>query len=485
MCSSLRLLLLLSFSAVVSLSLGLGGEPATRPTDAEKDNRAHLLVILPANAELWFDGKKTRQTGSQRKFISPVLTTGKHYSYEIKAIWRKDGERVEQVRTANVQANDWQKIDFTKADAEQVIERFPIDKDTSQVLLPVTIDGNRYRLSVDTGSPGTAYDKSLRHRLGKIIAREKVGPTDENIMIPFFQPPDARLGRLALPKDSAVMGIDLTELNKSSGEELQGILGMDFLKAHIFRIDFDRGEVVFLGAVGPDPGQRLAIRLTNDQPQVKINLPGLKEPEWFVLDTGCVRGDGALWGSVRKPVFDALIRSGKLTSIYKGPQTRFAGERIYRFGWLDSLPFAGNTYKNLLFSEKDFSLLGLELLSRYVVTFDFPHRAIFLKKGRQFDRPIREQLSGLNLERVKGQTVVGSVFASSPAAQAGLRSGDTLLQIDKQSIDGMTLFTLRNRLCEEGKRVQLTVRRGGQRLDISLLLSSDNLKRKGLGPRSN
>lgn len=411
MYSLLRLLLLLSFGTVVALSLGLGGEPATRPADAEK-----------------------------------------------------------------------------------IIERFPIKKDNSSVLLPVTINGKHYRLCLDTGSPWTAYDKSLRHLLGKITARENFGTPDEPIMIPFFQPPDARLGKLALPKDSPVMDIDLTEHDKCSGEGWQGLLGIDFLKAHIFRIDFDRGEVVFLRAVGPDPGQRLALRLTNDQPQVKITLPGLKEPEWFVLDTGCVRGDGALWGCFRKPVFDALIKSGKLTSIQKQRQVRFAGERIYRFGWLDSLPFAGNTYKNLLFSEEDFSFLGLELLSRYVVTFDFPHQAVFLKKGRQFDRPYRQQLSGLGLERVKGQTVVESVVDGSPAAQAGIRSGDTLLQIDKQSIDGMTLFTLRNRLSEEGKRVQLTVRRGAQRLDMSLILSADNWKsekreeekggRKGVGTRS-
>lgn len=96
---------------------------AQQPQAPPKDNRAHLLVILPANAELWFNGTKTTQTGSQREFYSPVLTTGKHYSYEIKATWLKDGERMEQVRTAEVQANDWQKIDFTKSEFSAAQEK--------------------------------------------------------------------------------------------------------------------------------------------------------------------------------------------------------------------------------------------------------------------------------------------------------------------------------------------------------------------------
>jgi uncharacterized protein (TIGR03000 family) len=79
-----------------------------------KDDMAHLLVLVPENAELWFNGTKTTQTGPQREFVSPALTPGKHYSYEIKARWQENDKTVEQVRTVHVQANDWQTVDFTK-----------------------------------------------------------------------------------------------------------------------------------------------------------------------------------------------------------------------------------------------------------------------------------------------------------------------------------------------------------------------------------
>lgn len=86
--------------------------PTTRYT--RKDDMAHLLLIVPENAELWFNGTKSKQTGPQREFVSPALTPGKRYSYDIKAQWTENGKTVEQTRTAHVQANTWQTLDFTK-----------------------------------------------------------------------------------------------------------------------------------------------------------------------------------------------------------------------------------------------------------------------------------------------------------------------------------------------------------------------------------
>jgi uncharacterized protein (TIGR03000 family) len=90
--------------------------PATQqaPQKPPDDNLAHLLVVVPENAELWFNDTKTSQTGAQREFVSPALTPGKSYTYEIKARWTEDGKPVEQTRSVHVQANAWQVIDFTK-----------------------------------------------------------------------------------------------------------------------------------------------------------------------------------------------------------------------------------------------------------------------------------------------------------------------------------------------------------------------------------
>ena len=57
-----------------------------------------VTVGVPADALVWFDGAQTTQTGAVRRFVSPPLLQGKHYSYEITAQWLKDGQPVTEKR---------------------------------------------------------------------------------------------------------------------------------------------------------------------------------------------------------------------------------------------------------------------------------------------------------------------------------------------------------------------------------------------------
>ena len=146
-------------------------------------------------------------------------------------------------------------------------------------------------------------------------------------------------------------------------------------------------------------------------------------------------------------------------------------------GWLESLNIAGETHANQMichYEDLDVSLLGLELLSRYVVTFDFPHHAVYLKKGKQFNRPPRNDLSGLQLLRVKDQWVVHAVRKGSPAAKAGLEEKDVLLKLNKERVDRMTLRTIDERFSKDGDRVWVTIQRGEDRFELPLDLTADH-----------
>ena len=95
-------------------------DPASRRTPSQGDNVAEVVLIVPEDAEVWFDGKKTRQTGSHRTFWSPVLTPGKTYSYKVKARWLENGRSVEQTRTIDVSANCISRVDFAKPKREPI-----------------------------------------------------------------------------------------------------------------------------------------------------------------------------------------------------------------------------------------------------------------------------------------------------------------------------------------------------------------------------
>jgi uncharacterized protein (TIGR03000 family) len=76
-------------------------------------NTASIRVTVPADAKVWFDDRKTTQTGSERLFESPPLAPGSDYSYDIKVQWRdRDGKEMTQTRRVHVSANASISVDF-------------------------------------------------------------------------------------------------------------------------------------------------------------------------------------------------------------------------------------------------------------------------------------------------------------------------------------------------------------------------------------
>ena len=80
------------------------------------DNRAHIRIALPADAEVRFDGDKTTQTGADRRFVSPPLQAGHNYIYDVKAQWKENGHKVTRDRRITVHAGDVVNVSFVEAE---------------------------------------------------------------------------------------------------------------------------------------------------------------------------------------------------------------------------------------------------------------------------------------------------------------------------------------------------------------------------------
>jgi uncharacterized protein (TIGR03000 family) len=90
----------------------LGPAPQERPP---QDNAAHLQLVVPDGAEVYFDGAKTSKTGRMREFVSPTLAPGQSYTYTIEVRYTNtDGKPVADKREIHVGANDWFTVDFTR-----------------------------------------------------------------------------------------------------------------------------------------------------------------------------------------------------------------------------------------------------------------------------------------------------------------------------------------------------------------------------------
>jgi uncharacterized protein (TIGR03000 family) len=80
-----------------------------------QDNVARIRLNVPADAQVWFDDKATRERGETRHFETPPLAPGRQYVYDVKVRWRdKDGKEVTRTRHLGVSANSTVIADFTR-----------------------------------------------------------------------------------------------------------------------------------------------------------------------------------------------------------------------------------------------------------------------------------------------------------------------------------------------------------------------------------
>ena len=98
-------------SAAGPLAYGPPEAPAPPPA-AEDPNTVVIAVRVPAEAELWFDGEKTSQSGTFREFVSPPLSPEQTYAYQIRARWTEDGQVIDKAHQINVHAGRHVLVDF-------------------------------------------------------------------------------------------------------------------------------------------------------------------------------------------------------------------------------------------------------------------------------------------------------------------------------------------------------------------------------------
>ncbi|HEY1380444.1 MAG TPA: TIGR03000 domain-containing protein, partial [Gemmataceae bacterium] len=82
---------------------------------------ALIDVRVPAaDAEVYFEGTNTRQTGARRMFQSPPVQVGTTYYYKVRAKWKQpDGTAADQEKSVGVRANETTVVDFTPAKPAQ------------------------------------------------------------------------------------------------------------------------------------------------------------------------------------------------------------------------------------------------------------------------------------------------------------------------------------------------------------------------------
>jgi hypothetical protein len=283
------------------------------------------------------------------------------------------------------------------------------------------------------------------------------------------------LGQAVL-KDELFSALPLDQLEPSEGFPMQGLAGYEVFRRFVVEINYDESKIVLFdsGSFNPEEaGTGVRFVFHDHIPEVEGSFEGI--PARFNLDMGS-RSEITLTSS--------FVKQNALTA--KHPRSVNGV-----FGWGIGGPIRGTITRG---SEvtigtvhvnnvvTDFSSenrggfsgsIGGGLLKRFIVTLDYNHQIIYFRPrlhkipdAGQFDK------AGLWLNQSNDGFKILDVIAGSPAAFAGLRSGDEIEEVNGVAARHIALYELRKRLRDDasGTVVFFKVRHATTVVDVQIRL---------------
>jgi hypothetical protein len=318
--------------------------------------------------------------------------------------------------------------------------------------VPVTVNGRHFEFVVDTGGD-YAISSQVAAELGlHPVPAASVGGANAASVAAG----DVVLARLAVGpitvRDVHVSVIDFTPLVTHIGfRRFDGIIGYTFLRTHVATFDAQHGTLTL---DAPPSAQRtdhaIPFRLSDKLLVVRAAVDGTEGD--FILDTGDrsaitlftpfarehyrTRGSGTLR--------DVVTGFG-LTAPIVADVTRLHDLALAGYDVADPIARLATQQGGGFASDEVAGSIGNAILSRFTVTFDYPHGLLRLSDPVTAPR-LEWDRSGMWLSRYGASLRVDDVVAGGPAAEAGLQDGDLVVAVDGVPAAGVDLPALRERL---------------------------------------
>jgi hypothetical protein len=306
------------------------------------------------------------------------------------------------------------------------------ERERTHIVLTASIGRTPLRLILDSGAGGLLLDSRKLGAYGlkptgKATVIGSARNVAQTILIPSLSFGAARLENIkgfAAPIPSEM--------------QADGLIGYDLISRLITKIDYTSGQVTLLPhtAFAPPTGGNitmLPLQFEQNIPVTYAQVDGIRGT--FEIDTGA---SGSLI------LFKPFVEKHGLRNRYYPRIETITGKGIG--GYLEGdlvnlkeLTLGGFTMTKVLtdlsrqtgggfFSEVHAGNIGAEVLSRFTVTFDYPHKKLYLQKNSEYSRRYDVPRGGLVVDTVSdGSITVVSLSPHSPAAEAGIEKGDRIL----------------------------------------------------------
>jgi hypothetical protein len=220
-------------------------------------------------------------------------------------------------------------------------------------------------------------DESLEPLLGQLVCTDTMWNFGVKLESRRYATPKLYLGKIELKSSHPCIAIhDCRQYGSDTNRPILGILGMDFLRHYCIQLDFAKNKMRFLENEGGDEkslGKPFPLVHFGDEcPFIRESLVGPEE-QASAIDTGC-NYDGWLTPRLYQHWTNSAASSAGFG--VRSPNGVLGGEKYPDLDllWLNpQMAFdKGRSW--------EYNGIGLNLLARHLVTFDFPNQTMYLKR---------------------------------------------------------------------------------------------------------
>jgi len=341
--------------------------------------------------------------------------------------------------------------DLQSANKSKIVASIPFEVVGSYVVIRVKInDSSPLNLILDSGIRNTIITELIegdRISLNYSNVKDLMGlGGGEHLEAYSSNCNTLKIGKLKLEQKTVyVLKEDIFNLSRHTGTKINGLIGVDFFQDYIVEVNYSTQRVNFYDSQAffvPKGYENLALTIEGQKMFIEptvIATDSVRRTVKMLIDTGAELN---AWFQTFKTESVSTPSKNIRGTIGQG----LNGEIVGKIARLQQICFGSHSLKNPIVSFPDSAsiadivgnsnrdgTIGSQILRRFNYIIDFQQKQFYFKPNGFFKDRFTYNVAGIEITQMFSflpQTEVWRVWEQSPAAKAGVKVGDQILEVN-------------------------------------------------------
>lgn len=277
--------------------------------------------------------------------------------------------------------------------------------------------------------------------------------------------------------------VPILKLRSIGGSNIDGIIGTDFFRKYILKVNFDSSYISILNNTEDLIGEgydTIHLSIIENKTYLRCTTfinDTLDIHDWTMLDLGSAHSMTFTSVIANKYDFENVIKSkykyenkglgGKSESYY------FRSNKFQLGKFILNKPIMNYSIdkKGALAIWGFSGLLGTNIMKKFNLVFDFPTKKLYFKPGNLFNKHDYANTVGIfgKYSDSRDSYIVTDVIEDSPAFEVGLKSGDTITKLNGFDISSYSYSDIYNLFHQDTIEINLDFKHNSKNKSIKFM----------------